>query len=364
MVYLAMLLILAGAASAQIIYGQPTTGGSRIIFTHWSVEDSSGKQTLDQQAFPINAMVPISEGLEARFFVAQASNDLEQTGGDFSVSGLSDLRLQLNQALANDQILLSVGANIPTGKEKLSLIDEWPVMSFISLDYLSLPIKRLGEGPGFNALIGAATTSGQIRYGATVMYQLYGTFNAYDGAGDYNPGDLFSISANADTKMGASMLSASVVYGTYGTDMLDDAKVFKQSSYLELRLGNIYQGNSFTLESNLQYLIRGRNTRYDSSEVIYDRLKIYGNEFSFFTGMTFTAGENTYLIPSIQLILIGSNEFDFGNSSIFAPGIEVRRGLGENIIAGAGFKLFTGSADGGDIDLSGYQLTASLQAQF
>jgi len=66
----------------------------------------------------------------------------------------------------------------------------------------------------------------------------------------------------------------------------------------------------------------------------------------------------------IELRVIGADEYDFDGSTIFGLGGEITRNIGEGADLGVGFKYYTGSADGGDIDLSGYQLSANLRASF
>jgi len=363
-VCLILLMLTASSSFGQIIYGQPASGGARFIFSHWSAEEDGEKSEIDQIAYPVNGFVPLKDNLEARLFMAGSTNDLEQAGSTYSLSGFSDVRLQLSQSVMDDRFLFSLGINAPTGKRDLNIDEEWPVMEFLASNYLSFPLRRLGEGFGLNLLAGAAGSSGDMRYGASVMYQFNGTYTAYKDSGDYNPGDIFSVQVNADKQINQMLLFANMGFTVYGTDKLEDEKIFRQSNQFNINAGMMLTGEKTSLVSNIGYLIRGRNTRYDTTEAIFDQLKIYGNEFLFNSTVDWTFTENWYLSPSVEFRLIGANEYDFDSSNIFGFGTGIGRRFGEDIDLNIDFKYFTGSADGGDIDLSGYRLSAGLATAF
>ncbi len=349
---------------AQIVAGQPTIAGGRLIFTHWTLDDGTDEVKLDQFAVPVSGLIPLKENLEMKFFIANVSNDLNLPTNDYSLNGFGDLRVQLSQALSDDRLLLSVGGNIPSGKTKLDLNKEWPVVEYLSENYIQLPIRRLGEGPGFNVLAGGALASGNLRYGMTAMYQFYGKYTPYDGGGKYNPGDMFSLSADAQRIWGNGSLSFNAIFSTYTTDKLDGKKVFDQSNQLDLRLSGLRKTERIDFSGMMQYVIRGRNTRYDSSEVIYDQLKIYGNEFGAYGAVTFIASPSLSVSPSVEMHFISGNEYDFGKSNFFGFGGDFTYRFSEALDALVGIRYFTGNANDSAIDLSGYQFSAGFTAGF
>jgi hypothetical protein len=360
----AVLLLAASPACGQIIYGQPASGNLRVIYSHWNLEDDAASVDISQIMIPISGLIPMQDNLELRFSAANASTDVESGDDKYDLSGMSDIRLQLNQSLSDDRLLLSLGINLPTGKKKLSAVDERPVMSLLTENYLSFPIRRLGEGFGFNLLAGGATVKDNIRYGATIMYQINGAYEAYENEGDYQPGNLLSISASADSRSDELSILGEIIFSTFSNDKLEDRKVFKQSQQVDLHFGGKYDMKTYAVSADLRYLIRGRNTRYDAEEAVFDQLKVYGNEFFFAGRAAYYPNEDSYIAPSVDARLIEGNEFEFGSSENFGVGLEYGRNLGESLDAGIGFKYYTGSADDGRIDLSGYRLSASIQAAF
>ena len=124
----AALMSLTPGAMAQIVYGQPGSGSFGYIYSHWELETDGEKSEVNQSAMPFTGFVPLRDNLEARLYFVGSFSKLETPGDNYKVSGLGDVRLQVNHSLIDDQVLLSAGINLPTGKKKLNLDDEWRVI--------------------------------------------------------------------------------------------------------------------------------------------------------------------------------------------------------------------------------------------
>lgn len=362
---LAGIMLAATPLQSQIIYGQPGAGNLRVFYSHWSLEDDRGTTEINQLSIPINGFIPLRDNFETRFYITSSANNLTFADKDMSLAGLSDFRIQANRSFLDDKLLLSAGVNVPVGKKKLNQSEERVIVEILSENYLTFPTRRFGEGLGANILLGGAATVGSFRCGGGVMYQYNGSYDPYENVTDYDPGDFVSVNANGSLQTGKSMLSADIIFTYFALDRLGDEKVFKQSPQLDLRVGAGLKEERFDLGGNVRYLIRGRHTRYDAaSGDIISQLKLYGNEFSISGVWTYYPSEKWYLAPTLETRLISGNEEDFDNSSIFGFGAAYGRDMGKNINFDAGFKYFIGSADGGDIDLTGFQITSGLTASF
>lgn len=366
----AILPIMVAAAVAlfspvhgQIIYGLPGSTDLQMVYSHWSIEDDSLSETFTQFTAPVAGFVPLQDNFEARFYIANAFNTLSIDETDTKVSGLGDVRLQLNHSFADDQLLLSGGVNLPTGKKKLDPETDRAVLEVLSQNYLSFPVRGLGEGFGFNILAGGAATAGNIRYGASVMYQYNGAYEPYKDEGDYNPGDFISATASADIDMDNTALTANVIFTTFTDDKIEDAKIFKQANQIDMYLGGRHSTARVDMQGNVRFLIRGRSTRYNMTEdAIIDQLKAYGNEFSIGARLQYYPNPRWYIGPSVQLNMIAANEEDFDKSSLFGGGVTYGRKVSDRFDFDIGFNYYVGSADGGDIDISGFRINSSLTA--
>lgn len=354
---LAGLLLSLSSVHGQIMHGQPASGNVRFVYSHWNLEENGGTTEINQLTIPFTGFMPLRDNLEAVFYVANSSNNLERTNEDYSLSGLGDVRVQLNRSFNDDRLLLSVGFNLPTGKKKIDSDIGPLVLRILSQNYLTLPMRRFGEGFGFNVLLGGAQMLGELRCGAGVMYQFNGKYEPYEERGKYDPGDFISMNAGAEWQKDEMKLTFDAIFTTYTDDKLDGRKVFGQSTQVGLRLGAMYSGETYSVSGGTGYLVRGRNTTFSPDE---DQVRIFGNEFWIYGHLARHFHQGWSITPSAELKLIGANDQGFGSSTIFGFGGAVGRTFGEQIRVGIDGKYFTGNADA--IDLSGFQLTASLTA--
>jgi len=362
-----LMIIIGGLTSAygQIRHGQPTSGRIGFTFSNWKVENSAGTETtISQMSFPIVGFLPLQDNLEMRLFVAGASNTVDTSNVDMSMSGLGDMRLQINKSLSDDQWLISAGVNLPTGKKSLEL-DGQNVLSELSKNYFSFPVRRMGTGFGFNLLLATARSSGSIKYGAGLVYQFNGTYEPYEGTDNYDPGDKVSVNAGIDLISGPTVYSTDIIYTLYTADKFDGNKNFQQSPLLDLRFGLKHQAGTTALGLLTRYAKRGNNDIYSSDgQDVASSLRLFGNEFLLAGNVSLLINESLRLIPLAELRMISENDENLGSASIIGFGSNLQYQLGEQSQLMLGGKIFTGNADGGDLDLSGMQLSVGLAASF
>ncbi|MCK4632967.1 MAG: hypothetical protein KAT79_06820 [candidate division Zixibacteria bacterium] len=366
------LLLLASSVSGQIVFGQKTWGSPQFVYTHWTVTHDDLELTINQSHMPLTGFVPLKDNLELQFYVANSSSSLEFGDYDISVSGLSDTRLQISQSLSDDQIVISGGMNLPTGKKKLGYSDEWAVIELLAQDFLDVPSRKYGEGLGLSALVGIARDIGGMQVGGGISFQFNGKYEPYEEAGNYDPGDMIGINAGGELQRGPIKWSANLAYTMFTADKLEDKKTLKQGSQLAVGLGVVHETETRAIGGSLSYLIRDRNETYDSDESVLSCLKSYGNELvvNGFATLQPAAGWTVTPSASLQKLAARESSFriatiiedDFGAGSILGAGCGINREITPQIDAGLGFRYFTGSTDGGDIDLSGYQIGLSLSA--
>ena len=351
---LIVVLMIGGNADGQILYGQPTAGSLHFIYSSYTIDDSTGVSTdLTQSAIPLRGFIPLQDNFEAVVYLINSSNNLEEPDSKYDLSGMGDLRVQFNRSFSD------VGVNLPTGKKKLTPEEGAVVLQALAQNYLSLPMRRFGEGFGASVLFGGARMVGDLRLGAGLMYQITGEYEPYEGGNKYDPGNVFSLNVGVDWEGERAKVSGDVIASLYSSDKFEGEEAFKQSSQINLRMKTRLDQRSSSFSGQVGYLIRGRNTNYLADN---EELKIYGNEFYANGGMSWSLQGVWSVGPTAELKLIGENDAGFGSSTIFGFGGQVGRSLGEQIGAIVGFKYFTGSLDGGDLDMSGYQITAGLTA--
>ncbi len=374
---LTVLIACVAPASAQIVYGQPAAGQTSVVYNHWKIEAGGVETTLTQLMTPVTAFVPVRDNFDLTFYSSNSSNSLEALGQELDLNGLGDVRLQGNHSFMGDQLLVSAGLNLPTGKKKLSQLDEIVVLQTMSLNFIDLPMRRFGEGFGFNVLVGGAAVLGEgVRGGAGIMYGFVGAYEPYENGGSFDPGNTFSVNAGIDIAVDEYFWSINAIYSVSSVDKFEGIESFKQSPQLDLRASVSTGGDGAVFSGLARYVVRGKNTDYDILGVKLEEIKLYGNELSLAGAVDFPLGAKLHARPAADLRMISTSGLTFVTSTVPGIGDELELGgstvlgiggglgykVSENFDAGFGIKLYTGHAADGDIDLSGYQLTFGLSA--
>jgi hypothetical protein len=358
------LVLVAGPARAQLVFGQPPQAGVNLVATHWTLTVDDDEVTIDQFAIPATVFVPLRDNLEARVYVAQAMTTVSQLGADYNLDGLTDLRVQVNQSLAHDRLLLGVGLNLPTGHTGLTMDEEWVVMNYLSQSFLSFPVRRLGSGFGLNFMVGGATDFGDYRLGASATYDIAGSYTAYLDQGDYKPGNTFNLTVGAQREAEAWFVNGDLTFTTSAEDNLASQPVYGRGDQLLIHLGASGKSSRLRCYGDTYYYVRGRNTIYDPAGILLQQLKVYGNEFVLGSGLDVQGGSNWVYGPWLDLRLIDGNEFGFGKSTVLGLGGHVARTLTPHLDVRLALKYFTGSTHDGAIDLTGYQAWLTVGGTF
>ena len=362
---LTLLLLATATARSQIIYGQPSSGGLTLTYSHWTVKRTADSTTtIGQLATPLGVFVPLADNRELLVSAAGAFNRLEQPGAsNQKLSGFSDVKLQYNQSFADDRLLLSLGLNLPTGKRRLSPGDEENVLLMLSNDFLSFPIRRTGEGLGVNILVGGAQMLGAWRCGGSLSYYYQGEYKPYDWRDNYNPGDAFSAGLSADREFGAVTAGGGIKVTLFGTDKEGDKDRLKLGTRVDLSVfGRWHSGDNSSLEGQIGYLIRGdyKTYQHDTAGTSESESRIFGNQFVSSLAYSRQLSPRFTMIPSAELRLIGAVDGRLGSATIAGLGSGAQYELGESLRLDSSFEYCFGNANGGDWDVSGYQLSAGV----
>jgi hypothetical protein len=150
----------------------------------------------------------------------------QEGGGQLALDGLSDLRLRLVGRVAGDQLLLTLGATLPTGKTGLAG-PELDAQRILAAPVLAMPVPALGTGFGATAGIVVARRAGPWAIGLGTSYELRGEYQPVESAiagvssaTDLDPGDALHFSVGADRLVGPHRLALVVAGDIYGEDQV------------------------------------------------------------------------------------------------------------------------------------------------
>ena len=356
-------------SESQVTFGMPTSFGTGLTYYHWKLDGGiNGSTTFSQLVMPVNGFVPVKDNLEILFYGVGSVNDLQTTGQKTGLTGAGDFRLQANQSLSDDHLILSFGLNIPSGKHKLDYNTDTTMLQILSRNYLQFSMRRFGQGFGGNFLIGGAAMLGEFRGGIGVLFEYTGEYHPYRGLGKYDPGNFVSLTAGLDRKVNRSALYGDVTVTLYTSDRFEERKTFRQSPESLFRIGGRYQTGMYSGDVRFSYLWRGRNTQYDSDEVIEQQFQLFGNEFLAQLNLTRHFSDGWAVTPTSEIKIIDSNEGigtnELGSCHYVGIGAAVAKTFNNGPTLSAGTKYFVGSANSGAIALDGVQIFTGVTASF
>ncbi|GMQ80759.1 MAG: hypothetical protein BMS9Abin05_0188 [Rhodothermia bacterium] len=211
--------------------------------------------SVSQLSIPLSVTAPLGNDLTLSFFVSQMS-----TTGDKmeDLSGLSDAQLILSYArrAGAGSVIISLGANLPTGKKDLTK-EEFETAVLISQRAFDFQVPSLGQGFGLSPSVTWAVPVGaNTAVGLGASYQVRGTYRPLDTlTGDYTPGNEILLTGGLDTRLNTeSTLSLDVTHTIYASDQLREVDIFEAGSktnvsamyryvrgFNELRLVGVYR---------------------------------------------------------------------------------------------------------------------------
>jgi hypothetical protein len=196
------------------------------VFQSWTVGETM-KVSEFTTILSVYQPVGRSTGITLRASPAVTGGDLER------LSGLTDMQLRLTHSLDDARVVLSLGVNIPTGKQELT-DEEFATSLFLSNPALSWYAP--GFGQGFNAqpgVVWAIPLSERFVVGIGATYHYKGGFTPVRGLDEFDPGDEISITAGFDVQLAdATNLSMDALATIYGSDKLGSEEVFKAGQKL------------------------------------------------------------------------------------------------------------------------------------
>ena len=365
------LLCINQPVEGQIVFGQPPAGDLKLIYQSWTIEDSAGAQTkLTQWVIPILAYIPVYDNWEVIFSSSTAGSSVDiDNGSDSDLSGLNDTRISVYTSFWDDHLMLGMGLNLPTGKKALNS-EEVSITNWLTESFLNFPVKNYGEGLGINFEAGYARTVDIYSFGFGAGYIFKTAYEPLDGTDDYKPGNQLRLggfgSFNNDQLLG----SMSMVYYLFSDDELDGDPVFRDGGMLDLKLQFGYVHSNVVTVLGFREIIRAKDKRIEDNQLVTEEEKSHGAESRVYLQSELTLNERLALKGLINYKHVAANGYDdsslrsLGASNYLGLGLGAETGL-TDIFKGYGqFEYYTGSADDGDYDLSGWQIVVGMGATF
>ncbi|MDF1504479.1 hypothetical protein [Roseisolibacter sp. H3M3-2] len=192
--------------------------------------DSLRVRTVMQLSVPVTAVTPIGGAwtLDATTVYGTGEVEYDDAGGarrTATLAGVSDVRLRATGRLFDEALLVTVGANVPTGRTELDA-EQLTALRALAAPAFGMIAPPVGQGPSGTLGLLLARQAGGWALAAGASYEYRGEFAPVAAlvAGapsvDFRPGGVIRGSLGADRPLGAHRLSVAVSAEVFAEDRL------------------------------------------------------------------------------------------------------------------------------------------------
>ncbi|HUF10588.1 MAG TPA: hypothetical protein VMO47_14810 [Rhodothermales bacterium] len=348
-------LLGAGVSEApgQVIPGTPYSGSVESYYQSWDIDEGATSTTVTQVFAPISVFLPIADRLEARVSSAYVSMSRDTDFSDSeSVSGLADLKLQVNGSFLQRRLILGLVANLPSGQGELTGLEQDIVYDFVSPD-LSVRTNRLGEGfniGGTVSFANALSESVTLGIGASVLSRgsydtsLPGTSRPIS----LSPGLESRAGATLDILSGVSAFRLSSTLAMYGTEQVNDVDNYQIGQEITFAADYTvaYQAGRGRLSVGVLEMLRFDNSIRSNGSFDTEEVSSNGNYLVLHASNDYGVSPKLVLTVSALGRLVGANEFDAGDATVIESGLAATLTPTSNVAITLGGRLVKGSGTG------------------
>jgi hypothetical protein len=185
---------------------QPTSDGA----------DSVQVLRATQLSIPFAASLMLGDRWSAEIAGAYTSGDVSLANGDptlgvrgYRVSGTTDVRVRATGRLIGDNVVLTLGANLPTGATSHSA-EAFSALRVLAAPALSFQTPVLGSGTGMTAGVVLAREMGGWGWAVGAAYEARSSYTPAALAPDFRPGNVLHLSLGTDGLIGQHGVSVGV----------------------------------------------------------------------------------------------------------------------------------------------------------
>lgn len=323
-------------------------------------------ETVTELAIPLFATVPLGGGFSMDVGTAYAQSKVEFAGGESQVSGPTDTQVRASWAMRGDRVVLTAGANLPTGKSTVAL-NELPAASRIGNDFLSFPISNFGTGTALTGGLAVAQPLGAWNVGAGGSVRVASAFEPVrTDSGPlprYQPGNEYKVRVGLDRPVGAGQLAFGVTFSTFGQDEFGGS-LYNTGDRLIAQAGITAPSRAGTFALSAWNMYRGEGEIAGGQAIPWDDIANVA------LSLAMRGPGGTTLEPGVQVrswwqrvAAAGSEPARTDRSVLAELGGRARIPVfGVAVYPGAGYVLGT-LASGGDAraDLTGFRASLGLQ---
>ncbi len=297
-------LILSAGGAAQAMDISVQTG----VNTNWWDSDTNDRGS--QTYVPVT--IDAAHGdVFVRVLTAFVSTRIDPS--DASPNSLTtavDTKLNVSYAMVEKlpvDILFGLDVNLPTGRTDLDSEERRML-----LDPDLVAISRYGEGFNVNPTITMAKQGDRWGVGVGFGYLWRGEYDFSDTARDYDPGDIFNITAEgiyAFTNAWQGRLFGEVAW--YGTDEVGSQDYYQEGDFILAGAGVDYFRKRWEASLSVQSIFRGKSEfPADNQQLATEDRAGYGDEYLADLTVRFLMNPATTLSSRLYYLTVLKNDYD------------------------------------------------------
>jgi hypothetical protein len=290
----ALAAALPASASAQALLDRSVRVGPQVV--SYKI-DAADERTITQVAVPIAVAIPLFNRLSLDLATAWASVTYDSASFSGKIDGLTDTQLRASYTLGTDNVVFTLGLNLPTGQETVDYASQGAAAGIIGNDFLAFPISNMGTGFAGTGGVAFARTAGSWNVGAGASFRRTVEFEPFTGLGGgevrFQPGDEYRIRAGVDRAVGAGSFALGVTFFTFGED--DDGQTtYSSGDRLLGQMGYSRPMGATTLSLAVWDLYRGEGEIAGNSAVPAENILNLG------AGLGFRIGQRSSVEPNVE----------------------------------------------------------------
>ena len=346
------------SAHAQALLDRSVRTGPQVVTYKFGTD---GDQELTQFAFPIAIAVPMFNRLSLDIATAYANVKYDGPGFSEKINGLTDTQVRASYALGTDNLVFTMGLNLPTGTETVDFETQGGAAGLIGNDFLAFPISNMGTGFAGTGGVAVARAAGAWNVGAGVSFRRSVEFEPYEqsslpsgtGAIKFQPGDEYRFRAGMDRAVGTGSLAMGVTYYKFGDDDIG-ATTYSSGDRVLGQVGFARPIGATTLALAAWDLYRMKGQLAGDIDAPKENIANLG------ATLGFRAGQSIRIEPNAEYRRWTVDGESAGNLGLF--GVRARLDAGRFAIVPS-VSLATGSVGPSDAssDLSGWRGVLTLQ---
>ena len=362
---LTLCLLIEGIAFGQVIFtsnSQPVNVYLLPYLQNWKLDSQNESQSINQFSFPLFINLRPTNNL--KFWIVDSVSS-SSNGKKIDLSGISDTKVKASYSIFDQRLLLTVGANLPIGKEQL-VQSKLELANLLYNEVLGFRVNKLGVGLDVNAGMALAMDFGPYGVSVSTSYLRRGSYISAKGSkSDYKPGDEIIVVTAFDMISDKTIFNGDFAYTHYGSDEIDSTKNFKEGDELRGKILVNFRFDPVILGLSLTDTIRMKNQIISANNSLTaEESNSHGNRLDASLIAQYLITRQLSVSPLTGLTFVADNGYGNGGAFVWNAGGSIQFAPNRNTSFSLNAKYLKGNMESGNIDVSGYEVGSVIVIKF